>query len=81
MNEAPLSLVRILRAVIAAFYDLPPAAVAFSIIVLTFVCYFVLPPWSGLPLLLLLAPLPWYEEQLDALLARRREGAERTGRP
>jgi hypothetical protein len=64
-----------------AFFALPPAAVAVAMVLLVLACYFVLPPWIGLPIVLLVAPLPWYEERLQETVTRREAERERAERP
>lgn len=72
-------MIRVLRLVsraLAAYYASPPAVVAASHGSFALLCYFVLPPSFGLPLVALVAPLPLYEEKLNRAIAR----AEREGR-
>lgn len=55
-----------LLAAIRAVFALPPAAVWLSCVALTWICYFVLPLAAGIPIVVLVALLPWFEERLTA---------------
>lgn len=63
-HAAPVS--RALRRAIEAFFSWPPMVLGAVMFVVLCVCYLVLPAWVGVPIVLLLAPLPWYEERLAA---------------
>jgi hypothetical protein len=58
-------------AAIDAMYRLPPSVLILSAAGLAGLCYFVAPPSVGLPIMLLAASLPWWEERLRKYLARR----------
>lgn len=60
----PVQLVRSLAGAIGWFFDLPAAAVIWCCIALTLFCLLVLPLAVGVPLVVLAASLPWWEERL-----------------
>ena len=59
-------MMRELFAAIRAVFALPPAAVWLSCVALTWICYFVLPLAAGIPIVVVAALLPWFEERLTA---------------
>lgn len=59
---------------IARIYRFPAAPLAFVCIGFILLCYFVLPPEIGVVLILLAAPLPWYEDRLKRRSASRIRG-------
>jgi hypothetical protein len=60
-----------LLAAIDRLYRLPPSVLILSAAALAWVCYFVVPRSIGLPLVVLAASLPWWEEQLKKYRERR----------
>jgi hypothetical protein len=75
---------RIERAVVDAiawFYEFPPAALAPVCLGIIWVCYFILTPAIGIPIVLICGLMPWLEALLKRHLDRvARRGIERSPR-
>jgi hypothetical protein len=56
---------------IGRFFEWPSATLAVLCLTLTALCYAVLPPQAGIPIVVIVAMLPWYEARLQRRLEQR----------